>query len=232
MQLRQLIQGLTHLFYPHLCEGCNKPLIANEWILCISCEAQLPETGNCTIPENETGLRFAGRIPYIYAASFAYFTDEGLLQHLIHGLKYKNKQDIGRYLGSIFGQQLNSSGWIKEVDMIVPVPLHPAKLAARGFNQSELIAAGISVATGIPVYNNILLRTRNTESQTKKSRSERVDNMKNAFCISENSNINGKHILICDDILTTGATIEACALTLSTEKSIKISIATIGIAVS
>lgn len=229
--LRQLLQGLSHLLYPHLCEGCNKPLVGTEQVLCISCESQLPEMLNYNIADNETERRFAGRIPFVRGASYAYFTDEGLLQHLLHGLKYKNKQFTGSYLGRKFGHNLKNAQWIKDIDMIVPVPLHPAKLAKRGFNQSLLIAEGISEMTGVPVYNNVLQRTRNTESQTRKTRNERVDNMANAFCIREQSVIYGKHILLCDDVLTTGATLEACALVLLQEQGVRVSIATIGIAV-
>lgn len=231
MLLRDLIKGVSHLFYPHLCEGCSKQLVGNEQVLCISCEVQLPETHNYNIPDNETGLRFAGRVAYKYAATYAYFTDEGLLQHLLHGLKYQGKQETGTYLGAKFGQNLRNAGWIKKIDAIIPVPLHPDKLAKRGFNQSVLIAEGIAAATGVPVLAKALERTRNTESQTRKTRSERVENMAGAFRIADKEAITGKHILLIDDVLTTGATLEACALELIKESGVQISIATIGIAV-
>lgn len=231
MLLRELLQGLSHLFYPHLCEGCSKPLVGGEEVLCIGCENELPETHNYNIIENETGLRFAGRVPFINAASYAYFTDEGLLQHLLHGLKYQNKQQIGTYLGRRMGRELKGASWVGDIDMIIPVPLHPAKLAKRGFNQSKLIAEGIGEMTAWPVHDHVLKRTRNTESQTRKSRNERVDNMKNAFAITDSKAVQGKHILLCDDVLTTGATLEACALALLQVPGVRISIATVGIAV-
>ena len=226
-----LYVGISHLFYPTLCEGCSRQLVANEQILCISCEAQLPEIHNYNIPDNETGLRFAGRVPFQHAVTYAYFTDEGLLQHLLHGLKYQGKQAIGTYIGKRFGNNIKSANWIGGIDAIIPVPLHPDKLAKRGFNQSLLIAEGIAGATGIDILKNELIRTRNTESQTRKTRSERVENMAGAFRVNNTASISGKHILLIDDVLTTGATLEACALALLAAHEVKISIGTIGIAV-
>jgi len=226
------LNALTHLFYPHLCEGCSKPLVPGEKVLCITCTTLLPETGYHHIPGNETELRFAGRIPFMHATSYAWFTHDGLLQHLIHGLKYKDKKETGEWLGRRFGNELSATDWISSVDLIIPVPLHPAKLARRGYNQSMCIAEGLSAALKIPASDNMLQRIKETETQTSKTRSERVNNMEGAFLVAGNAQLVGKHILICDDVLTTGATLEACALSLMKQKSIKISIATIGIAVS
>ena len=230
--LKDLTHGLIHLFYPRLCEGCSKPLLAAENVLCISCALQVPETGYHHIADNESALRFAGRVPFIHATSFAYFTNDGLLQHLIQGLKYRDKKEIGIYLGERFAHSLRNTDWISSIDMIIPVPLHPAKEARRGYNQSMLIAEGLNNVLDIPASDKILLRTRDTESQTKKTRADRVENMAGAFKIAEKADISGKHILICDDVLTTGATIEACSLALKGQENVKISIATIGIAVS
>jgi ComF family protein len=230
--LEDLTHGLVHLFYPRLCEGCSKPLLASEEVLCISCALEIPETNYHHIPENQTELLFAGRIPFIRATSFAYFTNDGLLQHLIHGLKYKDKKEIGYYLGKKFGQSLLSTDWISSIDVIIPVPLHPAKQTKRGYNQSMLIAEGMDEVLHRPASDKILLRSRDTESQTRKTRAERVDNMAGAFKVNEKSELAGKHVLICDDVLTTGATLEACALALLAHKDVKISIATIGIAIS
>ena len=232
MLLTEIRHGLTHLFYPRLCEGCSKPLIADETVLCISCGLLVPETGYHHIADNDTAIRFAGRIPFIHATSYAWFTDDGLLQHLLHGLKYRDKKETGLYLGRRFARSLLQTSWINTIDLILPVPLHPAKKAKRGYNQSMLIAEGISEVLHIPASDNILVRVRDTESQTHKIRSERVNNMAGAFKIAKKGILKNKHILICDDVLTTGATIEACALALTEEESIKISIATVGIAVS
>ena len=232
MFFADLRRGLAHLFYPRLCNGCSKPLTAAEQVLCLGCAAQMPETGHAATPGNDAELLFAGRVPFAHAAALAYFTDDGLLQHLVHGLKYRGQQDIGRYLGTLLGQRLMAAGWGNDVDMIVPVPLHSAKLAARGYNQGALIAEGMAGPMGKPVSTDVLVRVRHTESQTRKTRTQRVSNMQGAFAIQKKDEWKGRHILLCDDILTTGATLEACALALLQEKSIKISIATIGIAVS
>lgn len=225
-------QSLLHLFYPRLCEGCGRPLIAAEEVLCLSCVLQIPETNYHLHPDNEAALRFAGRIPYQQVTSYAYFVNDGLMQHLVHGLKYRGRQAIGTYLGSRLGQQLKTAGWAAGIDCIVPVPLYRKKQASRGYNQSELIAAGLSNTLNIPVARKLLVRTRDTETQTSKTRQQRVSNMQNAFSVHDPALCRHKHILLCDDVLTTGATLEACALALLEQPGVKISIATIGVAIS
>lgn len=192
----------------------------------------MPVTNYHDFAENDSCMRFAGRIPFQMATSYAYFTDEGLLQHLMHGLKYQKKTNIGTYLGKCLGESLQQTSWASSLDLIIPVPLHRKKKWKRGYNQSLLIGQGIASVLGVPCRDDLLLRTRNTESQTKKTRTERIANMKGAFDIKQSSMLAGKHILLCDDVLTTGATIEACALALLDKESVKISVATIGIAVS
>ena len=230
--LTKIKQGITHLFYPSLCEGCNKPLIAGEQVLCIGCLQQLPETNYHLIPDNEAALRLAGRIPFIHAAAYAHFTDDGLLQHLLHELKYRRKQEIGTFLGRRWAQQLLQTDWISDIDLIIPVPLHPKKEAFRGFNQSQIIAEGMAKVLSIPIGNDVLIRIRETESQVRKTRTERISNMEGAFQLNPNYPLKHKHILLCDDVLTTGATLEACSLALLYEETIKISVVTIGIATS
>lgn len=227
--LQELGHGLIHLLYPRLCEGCSKPLHGAEEVLCIGCAQELPETNYHHIPDNETALRFAGRIPFVRATSLAYFTNEGLLQHLLHGLKYRGRKETGTYLGKRLGEGLKNAGWAGDIDMIVPVPLHKTRKNERGYNQSALIAQGMSTALHIPTNDDALLRVRKTETQTHKTRAERVENMKDTFCLKEEGTLKNKHILLCDDVLTTGATLEACALALMKEEHIRISIATIGI---
>jgi ComF family protein len=190
---------------------------------------ELPETNYHHIADNETALRFAGRIPFVHATTLAYFTNDGLLQHLLHGLKYQGKKENGYYLGKQLGGQLKETDWATSIDAIIPVPLHRAKEAKRGYNQSLHIAKGIGEQLQISVINNVLLRVKDTESQTHKSRAERAENMRDTFELREKGHVTNKHILLCDDVLTTGATLEACALALLKEEGIRISIATIGI---
>lgn len=231
-RLKDLKNGLSHLFFPHLCEGCRQPLVPPEKVLCIGCSMELPETGYHNIADNETALRLAGRIPYQYATSYAYFTNDGLLQHLLHGLKYGNKKEIGIFLGRKLGQALQKTDWISTVDAIIPVPLHKVKQAKRGYNQSLLIAEGMNRVLKINIFDNKLLRTRDTESQTHKTRTERVNNMADAFRVKDHAGLANKHLLLVDDVLTTGATLEACALALLRQGGTRISIATLGVAVS
>ena len=230
MLLKEFKHGLLHLFYPRLCEGCNKPLLSGEHTLCIGCSVHLPKTEYHHIPDNDTAIRFAGRVPFIHATSFAYFTNDGLLQHLLHGLKYKSKKESGIFLGKQFAYDLLQTDWIKTIDAIVPVPLHLKKEASRGYNQCDLIAMGMSEMLHIPVAEKLLFRIRHTESQVNKTRSERVRNMQDAFEVKNATKLANKNILLIDDVLTTGATLEACAIALLSIPDIKISIATIGIA--
>ena len=228
--LRELTQGLLHFIYPRLCEGCGRPLLTNEQVLCLGCGLQMPETDYHDAAANDTAMRFAGRVPFTHATSYAWFTDDGLLQHLLHGLKYGGKTNIGHYLGRQLACSLQPAEWIHTVDAIVPVPLHPKKEAARGYNQSVLIAEGMGAVLDIPVLPHALARKRYTESQTQKSRAERAANMQDAFIANKSALGRATHLLLVDDVLTTGATLEACALALLAVKGVRVSIATVGIA--
>lgn len=226
--LSRIREGFLHLLFPRLCEGCCASLLFEERVLCLSCLDQLPLTAYHHLPSNETVLRFAGRFPFVSATSYAYFTKEGLLQHLLHRLKYKGRKENGRRLGELLGYELQIVPWAQTVDVIVPVPLHPKKQAARGYNQSDLIAEGMSEVLGIPFLADGLKRVRHTESQTNKTRQERADNVQDAFR-AKSAAVQGRHVLLVDDVLTTGATLEACSLALL-DQNCKVSIATIGIA--
>lgn len=229
--IQDLAQGVSHMFYPRLCEGCSKALLPEEDVLCLNCSIyNLPRTAYHHIPENETFMRFAGRLKLERATSLAYFTPEGLLQHLLHGLKYGGKKEIGTYLGRQLAYDMQQTGWSKGIDAIVPVPLHPKREAERGFNQSVVIAEGMQDVLKIPVYTDVVRRTRFTETQTQKTREERMENMQDAFEAVNDEKLRDKHILLIDDVLTTGATLEACAQALMALPGVKISIATIGVA--
>ena len=221
-----MLKDLLHLFYPNLCEGCRQPLVKGEDVICIGCEAHLPVT-DYTKTENETAMLLWGRVPYKHATSLLYFTDESLTQHLIHRLKYKERKPIGTYIGKQLARRV--AGW--QVDAVIPVPLYKKKEAKRGFNQSTVIAEGISMALNVPVWTDVLHRARHTETQTDKNREERIANVADAFIATTTDKAKGKHLLLIDDVLTTGATIEACANALAVLPHISISVATAGIAV-
>jgi ComF family protein len=225
-----ILKGLSHLFYPRLCEGCRKPLVDAEEIVCLGCETHLSLTNYHDIAANETALRLYGRVPFKYATSLVWFTSEGLVQHLVHGLKYKGRTQTGIYLGRKLGKAIKAAGWA--IDAVVPVPLHRKKEHKRGYNQSALIAEGVAEVMQIPVVHHAVSRIRDTETQTEKTRAERIDNVAMAFAIRKPELLKGKHILLVDDVLTTGATIESCSLEILTVPNVTVSIATIGIATS
>jgi len=165
----------------------------------------------------------------MHATSLAYFGNDSLLQHLIHGLKYKSKKQNGIFLGQELGKVIATQNW--NIDAIIPVPLHKKKLAARGFNQSACIAEGVAQVLKCSVADDVLFRARYTESQTDKTREQRIQNVQNAFQLTHPESIKGLHVLLIDDVLTTGATVESCALTLTTVPGVTISIATAGLAI-
>jgi ComF family protein len=230
-KIKSWAEPLLQLFYPRLCEGCSQSLIRQEKVLCISCTSELPLTDYHNNPNNDTVSRFAGRLKFEHATSLAYFTSEGLLQHLLHQLKYNDKPEVGTYLGQQLGYGLQQTEWITVIDTIIPVPLHKKKEITRGYNQSMAIAEGLNDILSIPVDDTSLYRLRHTESQTKKSRAERAENMQEVFGTRNIAALENKHVLIVDDVLTTGATLEACALALQKIPGLKVSFATIGIAV-
>lgn len=228
--LKEAGQSLLHLLYPRLCDGCHTPLHLQETGLCLHCRLLLPVTAYHSIADNETANRFAGRLPFQYATSYLYFTDGGIVQHLLHGLKYRNRQETGVELGRLFGQDLKTAGWSKNIDCLVPVPLHTQKEAKRGYNQSALLAKGMEETLDIPAIPTALRRIRHTESQTHKTRAERAQNVANAFEVVDEKAYRDKHVLVLDDVLTTGATLEACAQAILSVPGTKVSFATLAIA--
>ena len=228
--LKWVGSGIAHLFYPMHCAGCDNELNGTEKILCLHCMTNLPKTGLHNKESNIAFQKFIGRVPIENATSFVYFTKQGLVQHLLHQFKYKGKAEIGIFLGNVFAEDLEKSGWMRNIDAIVPVPLHVKKEQQRGFNQSRFFAQGIAEICGKPLWDDVLKRIINTDSQTHKSRAERVENMKDVFECQKPNKIANKHLLLVDDVLTTGATLEACALSLLKNNNVKVSIATLAIA--
>jgi len=189
---------------------------------------ELPETGFFDQPENPVKHSLTGRLAVERAASLYYCSHVSKLRNLIHLLKYKNQRDVGIFLGEMLGRQLVRSGWAKDIDLIVPIPLHPKRERKRGYNQSKIIADGISNITSIAVETDAVVRTVYTQTQTKKGRSERIANMEDKFHVVRPEKLQGKHILLIDDLITTGATLEFCGNEILKIPHTKISIATVG----
>jgi ComF family protein len=221
---------LLNLFFPNVCQACGEPLLNQEEVICSSCLFKLPKTGFHLHAENPVSRVFWGRVDLNAASSFLFFSKGGKVQHLIHSLKYRGNRETGVYLGKLFGTDLQKSELFESADLVIPVPLHPKKQHKRGFNQSERIAKGIGDAMQIPLVTHKLIRIINTSTQTKKSRDNRWDNVKNAFEVQDTSSLENKHVLLVDDVLTTGATLESCAQNLLKIPGVRVSVVTLAYA--
>ncbi len=228
MKLRNIIKEFQNLFYPNCCLICHSKLITDEESVCLQCLYQLPRTNNYLETHNLIEDRLWGRFPFERIATFCFYTKEGMLPPLIHNLKYNNGKNLGILLGKIYGKDLIDSDFISTIDFIVPVPLHPEKEKLRGYNQSEMIAKGLSQTTGIPLSTDNLVRTISNPTQTKRTKSQRWENVKGIFDLKDPSRYANCHILLVDDVITTGSTIEACASALMQTPDIKISVAALG----
>ena len=220
------LNDIFNLFYPELCVICENSLVKGEKIICISCLSDLPVTNFCKIKNNSVETSFYGRIPIIEATSLFYYQKKGKVQKLIHQLKYKGNQEIGSVLGDWLGENMVLSERFKKPDCIIAVPLHPNKMQKRGYNQVTTFGQSLSKKLGIPIIENVLIKVSGSQTQTQKNRFERSTNVNEKFELVDKEVLNGKHILLIDDIITTGATLEACSIQLLRAKNIKISIAT------
>lgn len=227
--LNKHITGLFELVFPKLCAACHNRLLNDEHLVCLSCTYTLPETNFYKQAENTITNIFTGRVAIANATAIYYFTKNTRVQNLMHSFKYKGRQSIGIWLGNKMGEQLIESPFFNDINFIIPVPLHEKKKQKRGFNQSECFADGIAEITKITVNTSILVRTLNSQTQTKKNRLQRWENVKDIFSLTDFETLEGKHILLVDDVVTTGATLEACAKTLL-QVNCKVSIATIAYA--
>lgn len=224
------LNNLLSLFYPRLCVGCGDALQQNEEHLCLNCMLHLPETNFHKESDNPLSNIFAGRVRVQEVAALLFYKKETSAQHILHALKYKGQKELGAFLGEYYGKRLIQEPRFQTIDYIIPIPLHPKKQRKRGYNQSEWIAKGLSKGMGIPYRTDILARAQFTETQTKKSRFNRWENVKEVFVAQETDDIRGKHLLICDDVLTTGATMEAAIQSLQIIPDITISVVTLATA--
>jgi ComF family protein len=212
------------LLFPRLCYACGNHLMRNEILICTECYVVIPRTNYHLEENNPVAQLFWGRCLIEKAAAFSYFNKGSRIRNLIHNLKYKGIKEIGFELGKIYGLSLASSGFIKDIDVIIPVPLHPSKERSRGFNQSEIISLGIADASTLPLDINALKRVTMSATQTKRSRFERWTNVEGIFRVTDPQAIMGKHILLVDDVITTGSTIESCTNELLKIEGVKVSV--------
>lgn len=228
--LKDLWQDAVHLFFPHVCTGCGSDLLPEANLLCLKCMADLPHTNFAMHANNPIEKIFWGRLPVVAAHSQFYFAKESLLQHLIHQLKYKSNQPIGEYMGALMGNSLCNSNRFKNIDYLIPLPLYPEKQRKRGYNQAAVICKGMSTIMNVPVLNDNIIRRRFTETQTKKHRTERWENVEGSFIVNNPNQIEGKHVLLVDDVITTGATLEACGSVIVQVDGARLSLATLSTA--
>ncbi|MGE5419470.1 MAG: ComF family protein [Chloroflexota bacterium] len=229
--LTDLVDDFLSLLFPRICYGCGNHLMRNEKVICTECQVVIPRTDYHNQPGNPVEQLFWGRCVITKAAAFSYYTRGSRIRKLIHNLKYNGIQEIGIELGSIYGNLLRSSGFLNDVDLILPVPLHPSRERKRGFNQSRLICEGISSVSGIEVLADALVRPVKTQTQTRRSRFERWTNVEGIFELRTPSELEGKHVLIVDDVITTGSTIEACVNELSKIDGVSVSVVALAYAV-
>ncbi len=214
------------ILFPNNCCGCYSPLNNQEDTICISCLAKLPRTNYHRLKSNPVFKKFTGRLPVVQATSFLYFKKGNLAQVLLHKLKYDKRKDIGERLGGLFAKDLLKDGFVLP-DVILPLPLHSEKEKLRGFNQSLCIANGLEKWMEVPVGAKVVERTVANPTQTKKSRYDRWKNVEEIFAVSEPAAILGKHVMVVDDVITTGSTLESCGRKLLESGARAVSIATL-----
>lgn len=231
MPLR-LIRQLLDIIAPRVCCACGRRLNDNETVFCATCMMRLPRTNFLAHPyDNEMAQTFWGRVRHFEKAyAFIYHQPHSDSARGVYQIKYFDMPDTGIDMGELMGRQMKAAGFTDDIDILLPVPLTKERERQRGYNQSEMIAQGISDATGIRVVSNVVRRVAFHGSQTKRGRQERAENVENAFTLKDGKHVIGKHVLIVDDIVTTGATIEAMAKQIAQLPGVRVSVAAIGFA--
>ena len=228
--MTDLLNDFVSLFYPNLCMICGHPLVRHERFFCLFCHCNLPKTNYHLNKGNPARDLFSGFTQINEVSSYLFFEKEGITQKLIHAIKYYGNKALASYLGQTAAQELKASGFVASIDSILPVPLHPKKQKRRGYNQSEWIAKGFSAVYGCEVDTKRVRRITDTKTQTRKSVYDRHVNVEKVFSINDPEFFVGKHILLIDDVVTTGATVSACIEAFTTIPDIQISIFSLSIA--
>jgi len=228
--LSEYFKDLLNLLYPRACAACFDFLIKGEKMLCTKCLNNLPRTNFHDDSLNSVNQLFFGKVKLESATAFYYFYKGSHFQEMMHAFKYKGQKEIGYELGKMYGIELYNSEKFKNVNVIIPVPLHPSRIKKRGYNQSEWIAKGIAESMNVPVDTTSLIRSVATQTQTKKNITQRWENVKSIFQLTDKENLKGKHVLLIDDVITTGSTLEACAHAILSVPSTKVSVASLAVA--
>ena len=224
------LKDLQSLFFPPICLACKGPVAGEDTLMCATCQANLPFTAHHLQKDNLMEQRVWGRIIIERATAFLQFQKGGSVQNLLHFLKYEHREDLGIYLGNWYGRELNESDIYKNIDYVIPVPIHKQRLKKRGYNQIEEFSRCIALQIGKEYRGDLLIRVKNSSTQINRSKEERFSHLERAFSWKTPGVLEGKHILIIDDIMTTGATFEACCYPLKNINGVKISICTLAIA--
>lgn len=224
------IYSLFRLFVPRRCAVCDSCLDDGEEAWCLRCDIDLPRTGYHLREDNPMERALWGKMPLGRASAYFYYRRKGDYARLLHLLKYHGRKDLGETIGRKMAAELALSGFFRGIDLLLPVPLHPNKQRRRGYNQSEYIARGISQVTGLPIDISSLVRNKDTESQTRKTAAQRQDNVAGIFSLRSSASLAGKHILLIDDVFTTGATVTACADALQAVEGLTVSVLTLACA--
>lgn len=206
-----MLKSLLNLFFPKVCCGCKLLLLANESILCTVCRHEIPLTNHHLNPDNEAFKKFYGRIPIEYASALVYFQKKGIVQEMIHSLKYRGHEEIGGFLGEWHAENLKKLDAIKTVDVIIPVPLHRKKLRERGYNQVSTFGLALSENLNLKYNDSLLFRKVYSKTQSKKNLLGRTEGIETIFDVKYSEKDHHKHFLLIDDVITTGATLEACS---------------------
>jgi ComF family protein len=206
----EILQDFISLFYPRYCLACECALVKGEEIICTRCLLEMPKTDYHLDSNNPFQKKLQGRVDIKHVMALYKFVKESRVQHLLHALKYKNHPEVGVSLGRVYGNDLLNAGFKNQFDLIVPVPLHTSRKAMRGYNQSYEFAKGLSEALEVPI-GNCIVRVAKTQTQTNKTRLNRWENVNEVFRVEDPAAIINQKILLVDDVITTGATLEACA---------------------
>src|ERR1043165_3982414 len=226
--VKEYTSDFFNLFYPEVCLACSQKLLKGEQLVCFKCGAEMPRTDQWKTPNNALMKRFWGRVDIQGAAAFYYFQKDGVVQHLLHQLKYNGRQEVGEFIGKELGDCFTSTGSVvKDIDLVVPVPLHWKKLKKRGYNQCAALAHSLAEAMNVAFSETTLERVHENVSQTTINRFDRHGNVNNIFAAADPAQLTGKHILLVDDVVTTGATAEVCLQTILSVPGTRVSFAAI-----